>query len=242
MATGEPNLGQLIGRPDPPPLRIHHIMVATAVIAVLLSITHSLRQTNSFGLSSFATSVQAITMAISAGLAATLVGFGFAWRRRGYLFFDQPGHWLLLTQALMICFFVMAAAISVIRLPYNQGTSAVMGLLFVLINVANIGLNLWAARRIADSIPWSLIFLIDGLTVVFLFGALWLGFPGLFFIVIWGAPLATVVLLLLAAWSDRRDHIRRDWPHWLGVCLRLVVALQLLGRPIWNWAAGLVST
>jgi hypothetical protein len=242
MTTGEPTLEPLIGRCDPPPLRIHHIMVATAVIAVLLSINHSLRQTNSFGLSSFATSGRGITMAITAGLAATIVGFGFAWRRSGYSFFDQPGNWLLLSHSLTIGFFMMAAAICAFQLPDSHiATSIPFGAFYFLLIVLGIALNLWAAWRIADSIPWKFIFLVDGLTVICLFGVIWLGFRGLVPIVIWGAPIAVLLLLLLASWADRRDHVRRDWPHWLGVCLRSIPILQTLGQPIWVWAATAVN-
>jgi len=119
-----PTLEELIGRPDPPPLRIHHIMVATAVVAVLLSISQFLRQSNTLGLSTFVASGQGILMTISAGLAATLTGFGFVWRRHGHSYFDQPGHWLLLGQSLMISIFVVAALISAMRLPDNHAVTS----------------------------------------------------------------------------------------------------------------------
>ena len=78
QSTNSPlTLDKLIGRPDPPPLRIHHIMAATAVVAVLLSISQFLRQSNTLGLSAFVASGQGILMTITAGLAATLTGFGF---------------------------------------------------------------------------------------------------------------------------------------------------------------------
>jgi hypothetical protein len=63
-SPNSPRLEELIGRPDPPQLRIHHIMVATAVIAVLLSISQSLRQSNTLGLSAFVASGQGILMTI----------------------------------------------------------------------------------------------------------------------------------------------------------------------------------
>ena len=77
--------------------------------------------------------------------------------------------------------------------------------------------------------------------VVGMFGIAWLISSDFVPVVLWGAPLATFVLLLLATWRDRRDHIRRDWPHWLGVCLKMVTTLQMLGRPIWAWVAGLFT-
>jgi hypothetical protein len=182
-------------------------------------------------------------MTITAGLAATFTGFGFVWRRHGYSYFNQPGHWLLVAQSLMISVFLMAALIHAMRLPDNDAViSAATGVFVVLLNVVVIGLNLWAAKKIADSIPWTLIFLIDGFTVVGIFGIAWLVSPDFVPVVIWGAPVATFLLLLLAAWGDRRDHIRRDWPHWLGVCLRMVSTLQTLGRPIWVWVATLLTT
>ena len=245
MLNQSPNasmLEEVIGRPDPPPLRIHHIMVATAVIAVLLSISQFLRQSNTLGLSAFVASGQGILMTITAGLAATVTGFGFVWRRHGHSYFNQPGHWLLVAQSLMVSVFLLAALISAMRLPDNHAvTSAATSVFFVLLNVVLIGLNLWAAAKIADSIPWKLLFLVDGLMVVGMFGIAWLVSTDLVPVVLWGAPLATFLLLLLAAWGDRRDHIRRDWPHWLGVGLKMVTTLQMLGRPIWAWVAGLFT-
>ena len=188
---------KLIGRPDPPPLRIHHIMAATAVIAVLLSISQSLRQSNTLGLSAFVASGQGIWMTISAGLAATVTGFGFVWRRHGHSYFNQPGHWLLVVKSLMISVFLLAALISAMRLPDNHAViSAATGVFFVLLNVVVIGLNLWAAAKIADSIPWTLIFLIDGLMVVGMFGIAWLVSSDFVPVVLWGAPVATFLLLL----------------------------------------------
>jgi hypothetical protein len=171
MAGGEPTLEQLLGRRDPPPLRVHHILVATAVVAVLLSLHHMLRQHDVGGMSKFLASVQGIVLTIMTGIAATVVAFGIAWRCLGHSFFDQPGHWLLLTQSLPVSLFLLAALLSTMRLPDNHvvarsATIAVFGLMNVLV----IGLNLWAAMKIADSTAWTLIFLIDGLLVVSFFG------------------------------------------------------------------------
>jgi hypothetical protein len=236
------SLEELIGRRDPPPLRIHHIMVATAVVAALLSVNYTLRQSNSQGLSSFASSGFGNVLAITTGIAATLVGFGFAWRRAGFSFLDLPGHWLLLVQSLPIGFFAMMGAIGALQLPDNHAlTRVATGVVFGSFHLLNIGLNLWAARRIADSIPWTLIFLIDGLRFVALFGIVWLGFHALLWIAVGGA-LATLILLLLACWGDHRDHIHRDWPQWLGVALRIVPIVQALGQPVWAWTAGSLFT
>jgi hypothetical protein len=242
LSPNSSTIEELIGRPAPPPLRIHHIMVATAVVALLLAISHSLRQSNAYGFANVAASGQGIIMAIVSGLAVTLVGLGIVWRRRGYSFFDQPSHWLLLAQSLTAGFFIMAGVVTAARLPDGHVVSAaVFSGFIVLINALVIGLNLWAASKIADSIPWTLIFLIDGLLVLSIFGMAWLGLGGLVPVVVWGAPSLTLTLLLLAAWGDRRDHIRRDWPHWFGVCLRFVSGLQFLGRPVWAWIASFLT-
>jgi hypothetical protein len=228
-----------VTRRDTPPLRIHHIMAAMAVVGVLLSINHSMRLSESESLSVFGASVDGNVLAINSGLAATLVGLGVVWRHRGHPFFDQPGHWLLLGQSLYVGFFLVAGAIIGLQLSDRAtlASGAIMTF-FVLLNLMMIVFNLWAARRIADSIPWTLVFLLDGLSMVTLFGIAWLLHPDLVWLVIWGAPTISIVLLLLAAWGDRRDYVRRDWPHWIGVCLRIVPTLQILGRPLWGWIAG----
>src|SRR5690348_4127435 len=88
------------GRPRTPPLRIHHILILTAVAAVLLSVTHLLRQQDYLNLSQMFSSSWGAVFTITIAIDVTLVMLGFAWRRRGYAFFDMPGHWLLLTHSL----------------------------------------------------------------------------------------------------------------------------------------------
>jgi hypothetical protein len=243
-AAGEirlPNLENLIGRPDPPPLRIHHIMTAMTAVAIMLSICNSLRQSgqNAFSMA-FASGI-GFTMAITSGLAATTVGFGFVWRRVGYRFFDQPGHWLLLTQSLWAGIFAMAGILAAVQLPETHMVSSVlMGLALAVVNLVMIGVNLGAAKRFSNSVPWLSIFLLDGLTLVFVFvlESLRLGRLTATFLSV--LPIAILVLLLIAVWSDRRQQMPRGWTHWLGVCLRVVPMLHILGRPIWTWVASVL--
>lgn len=87
MTAGEPTLARLIGYPGPPSLRIHHILVATTVTALFLSVSYELRRNNVYGLSSYLASSRGIVMTIATGLAVTIVGFGFVWRHHGLSFF-----------------------------------------------------------------------------------------------------------------------------------------------------------
>jgi hypothetical protein len=79
-------------RPGPPPLRIHHILLATAVTAVALSLQKWLLPAGGFEPDNVLDGASRIWSTISTSLAFTAVGFTIAWRRAGYPFLRSPGH------------------------------------------------------------------------------------------------------------------------------------------------------
>src|SRR5205085_3855199 len=101
-----------------PPLRIHHILIATAAVAVLLAISR---------IAIAPTSGLAVLYLISGGVAWTIVGLGIAWRRAGHSFFQHPGHWMLMT------FAISTTSSFVRRFNYAiwQSTGHLFGLFFV---------------------------------------------------------------------------------------------------------------
>ena len=109
-------------RPGPPPLRIHHLLAATVVTSILLTITKLPLGASDQGATSVMQSGTSILSIVATGMAVTCVGFGFVWRRSGRRFFDKPGHWLLLLEALpMLCFDMMVAVSSLMhRLGFSE--------------------------------------------------------------------------------------------------------------------------
>ena len=240
-APREPTLEELVGRPPVPRLRIHHLLVATAVVAALLAAAMISRDSESFGLAQFVESGMGVVVAISTGLAVTVVAFGIYWHRAGFRFFHQPGHWLLLEQALLVGLFVMAGVGGLLQLaPGDALNEVLMGVNIVygfLLQLVSFCLSLWAARKIADSRWWRAVFLIDAGTWAAVWFSQLVGLAMFSLVVLQLAPMASVVAVAVAAWQDRRLRRPRDWAHWLGATLRLAGYGAFLIPIIWDWLA-----
>src|SRR5262245_40891832 len=100
------SVDETVSPPGPPPLRIHHFLVATAVAALLLTLAKLLVSDETMALTGYFTSGPGIVSILLGGIELTLIGFGIAWRRQGRRFFDQPGHWLLLFTLFRLVFFL----------------------------------------------------------------------------------------------------------------------------------------
>jgi hypothetical protein len=216
----------------PPPLRIHHLLVATTVVAVLLSINDVLRRNDVMGVSQFITSAHGVLYTIVTALSATLVAFGFWWRHKGQTFFHLPGHWLLLVQSLGVSVFAAAAMSVAIRMAgggdayYRVPFLAYM----ILATIAKIVLSFWAAWKIADSFSWRLWFVGYGcqMPAIVIQGKL----GGAFLYFVAAMPAGLFLLLIVAAISDWAAHRTRDWPHWLGVVLQLILFCAWFARAV----------
>ena len=224
-APREPTLEELVGRPPIPRLRIHHLLVATAVVAVLLAAAMVSRDSKSFGLVDLVESGMGVVVAISTGLAVTVVAFGVHWLRAGFRFFDQPGHWLLLEQSFLVGLFVMAGVSGLLHLaPGDTLNDVLMGVNIVygsLLQLVSFCLSLWAAQKIADSRWWRAVFLIDAGTWAAVWIAQLVGSTLFSIVVFQFGPMVSVVAVAVAAWQDLRLRRPRDWAHWLGATLRI---------------------
>src|SRR5262245_54412506 len=88
-------------------LRLRHLFALMAVMAVLLTVSRP--QRIDFGnlpvkFPAQIYAVQAVAVAIQqipASIALTALGFGIVGYRSGKLFFNQPGHWLLVELSLL---------------------------------------------------------------------------------------------------------------------------------------------
>jgi hypothetical protein len=222
QASVDANAAQ--ARPTSPPLRIHHILTITAVAAVLLSVSQTIRHSKRMGMDELFASSWGAMYTISTAISLTLVAFGFAWRRRGYAFFSLPGHWMLLAHATGIVFFL---ALAIAAFTDNTLGTAALVVYSLGIQLVLFGLNLFAAWKISDSLGWRLYFLTHSFMLV-------LGFLLRFLLIRYEALYLTFYLpllfLLIAAIGDRLRRRVRDWPHWVGVALPFGVFVTSLFR------------
>jgi hypothetical protein len=221
-----------------PPLRIHHILAATVTAAVLLSLHEVLRGDDVLGFAAFFRSGHGIAYTVVTALSCTLTIFGVWWRHQGLPYFRQPGHWLLLGNSLAIGMFLFAALATALRWDAVQLPYSVWMAWYVAMSLLSAAVNFWAARRAADTRWWKSFFVISGGMALFMVivyvGAL---YPMSFY-VYWLGGIATTILLLAAVISDRRARRSRDWPHWSGAGLDLMMSAVAIGQLGWQWFSG----
>jgi hypothetical protein len=214
--------------PQLPPLRIHHILVATAVTAVFLSFAQALQRNEIGGLSEFIASGTGVLYAVTTSLALTAVGFGLYWRRRGIPFFHQPGPWLMVTQALGAWIvFVFAIILIYPATERNAMGGLFFALLFLGLNLAVISVDFWAAWRVGDTPWWRLLFITKGAMVIATFALPFIVRPTQISHANLGMYLLIVILLVAAASTDRLHRRARDWLHWVGVVMSAAVYLAV---------------
>jgi hypothetical protein len=228
-----------------PPLRIHHILVATAVTAVYLSFAQALKQNDIGGFSSFVASGTGLMYAISTPLAVTAVGFGLYWKLRGIRFFHQPGHWLLVTQAFEV-WIILLAALALINRSAAEGIllGRFVGLFFFVLDLAVIAIDLWAAWRVADTSWWRLMFVFKALMILDMFAIQFVlrTSPHLYAYANLATDMLVFALLVSAACADRLSRRQRDWPHWFGVFTSVAVYAVAILPQLFALVALAVST
>jgi hypothetical protein len=206
-------------RPGPPPLRIYHLLAATAVTSILLAVTKLPVGVSNQGATRMMQSGTSILSIVAAGMALTCVGFGFVWRRSGRRFFDQPGHWVLLLEAApMLVFDVMVAVSAFIhRLGFSQYEHWPLLLYAISFFFGWPVLGVLAAWKGADTLWWRSYFILQILLIPAIPTSQLLGLSAMSLFSIISCGL--LVLLTVAVIADHRAHRARDWSHWLGVVL-----------------------
>jgi hypothetical protein len=229
-------------RPGPPPLRIYHLLVCTVVTAVLLTqltqmLTSEIRQ----HISATNLAVDAIGLVISAA-GLTLGTFSCYWRAKGYAAFSQPGQWLLawfLYEVLASWSIRLLNAICPTGLRTNPAllwglsdlASFVGELLEFVISCALPAIIYFlAARRVADTRPWRLSFILMGLGWCLpVFSSIRV--PGVASVPRWVFVICTMVITaLLVTWAAVDDRVRqrpRYWTHWVGALLFVIDRLMI---------------
>lgn len=226
-------------RPDPPPLRIHHLMVCAAVAAIELSLRRYMLNWSPQSRTIVSGGVFGFTQVLNA-VGLTLFGFSFYWWRRGYAAFTQPGQMLLLQYAASLLLYLVSMAFALTMrstgipaqspswfswLPIMMGMGS---LLFgVLLPVVFYG---WCAWKVADTWPWRLLFVLCAVAAILtstltMMIAQYIIGPNNIQSLIAVRPLFRGSMLfaagVLAVASDLAAQRKRSWTHWAALLLWL---------------------
>ncbi len=228
-AADEPRAFQTpVERFTPPRLSIAHLLIWTAVMAVLLKLSlvfwHSqdvknyLENASQFELIFGFGSAAIMLMAHSAGLVG--MGVILLARIRGAKGRLQPGHWLLVAYTLNYV---------VLTLHMSRVTGLAFTFFFIRMAIL-VGTCLWAAFRSRGGRHWTaalcmLPAITLGKTVLVIVHSRFLGqyllsiIPNLIYYAAVGLVVLTAVVV------DLRKGERRDWLHWTGAA---IVAVEML--------------
>jgi hypothetical protein len=207
-------------------LRLHHFFALTAVMAVLLTISGPPAQFGSspVEMPPMVKTFQAVFTAlqqIPAAIAITALGYGIAARRRGELFFNQPGHWLLVEVSLMS---LLALPVAILfrllpfdsKMPPNDAffrSMMVFGIYSLLVLfLGRILINVYLGSRKCRQARWKRVFYCKAAsTILSLIG-----------------EILVVVFLFMAIRQDRQERLLRNAGHWCGVYVQLAHTLLML--------------
>jgi hypothetical protein len=205
---------------DRPRLRLHHLLVLTAVMAVLLAINGPMRNyaSDKYKPPEFFR-ILSITLGTAhtllSAIALTAFGYGIAWHRRGMRFFDQPGHWLLVDVSIGALLYVVpsiafrfGAAMSMVFFNY-----AFMAITLIAITIARILFEVYLGMKKCRERRWKSVFYIKAVAnLIFGLGSLFI-----------------LLAIIYALRVDRKSQTVRDQGHWCGVWLELaLVGLSLV--------------
>ena len=219
-----------------PPLRIHHLMLWTAIAAVMMAITNS-----NDAPQAAVVSATLIGLAMAGAAALTLTLLGCVWCRRGLPFFNQPGHGI----AVLIVLGVLRWSISTAMATFTPLLVDARLLIFyalpsLLCSLLSIPFIIWIWRRLADTTAWNWYFFLWLLGTLLETGGIfalafevtsigmtfWLGVT-LLNVSFWvRAPEMLALLVALAV--DRRRQTPRHWTHWSAVLAYIGVGLSVL--------------
>lgn len=224
-----------------PRLRIHHLLLATIVVATVTALYASLMQSrDSAPISYF---IYVLGLAIPQAVAITTLALGIHWKRRGIgPFFDQPGNWLAL---IVVIEFALRTARPLYHAIVTSGIWPAPAFSFWMPMIVYTWLPrvftgfvlLIAPRYICQKVAWRRFFIVAGAAQMFttsfdVFGG-WIlvdlatshqdlvkfAYVAVYAIADIGIP----CLLFLGIRADRRLQTSRHWSHWCGVAAWLCV-------------------
>lgn len=203
-------------------LRLHHFFALTAAMAVLLTARGPQQFGESPQMPPVAVTIQAafsVLYQIPAAIAIAALGYGIAAYRRGELFFNQPGHWLLVEISLMsLLWLPMAILFRFLPIHYSNtppGDSAFVwmfvfgGYSLLVFFLGRILINVYLGRRKCSQSRWKRVFYLKAASTVlpFIGEVLVLGF------------------LIIAMRTDRQERLLRNASHRCGVYVQLAQSL-----------------
>jgi hypothetical protein len=203
-----------------PRWRLHHFFALTAVAAILLAI-HGPQPDYWAGtdvkppkLMLMLMTAWTVVYVLLISVAVTAVAYGVIWHRKGLLFFDQPGHWLLVEIGIIGLFGLVPAVVYrwlIADMDITNDDFAMAAMLFTgfyslfVAIIIPIALNIYIGLKKCREARWSVVFYIKA-PANLLFGL---------------GSVAVIIALLIVANRDRRENVRRDSSHWCGVWLQL---------------------
>jgi hypothetical protein len=227
-----------------PQFGILHLMIWTAVTAVLLKYYLAVIDESQFQQSVIYLWAARITQCLHAILlASTLVGSGVLIRARCYRMFSrlQPGHWFVLLFA-FVGITYMAIWPLYRLLPAAQTIWLYLGSL-VLINAPMTGIYVWVIARWHGAKRWKLLMgtiaLEDAITAALAMLMIAIAIPFRngsmpYYLTSWIEACAAIgaaaflLLLPIVVILDLARRASRDWLHWLGIaCYGLGAALTV---------------
>lgn len=192
-------------RPPPPPLRIHHVMLLTVVVAVMALVVRAMPDWQQFSPTQQAAwrGFYLIgSMFMAAGL--TMTGLGIAWYRRGYRYWDQPGQYIALVFGIWSLTYL---GLLVDTIQYGDSYFGYYMLAVSAVLILTLVIDVYAAMRVADSLPWRLDFAIRAIMALTYCVTRWSP---------WWLVLALMLPLSWAVVRDLRRSVPRHWSHWVG--------------------------
>lgn len=168
--------------PAPQRLRLHHLFVMTAVLAVLLFAN---RPAESPGF----TMPPAVKLVFEAvvvcsdiinAIAITAILQGLVWRRRGYMFFHEPGHWIMVSMTISALVGLATVFVQSLLLPsdfskpeqLNYVAIFASTLIFPAITIGMVLMNVYIGMKKCAERQWQQVFYAKAGEIVPLFGTL----------------------------------------------------------------------
>ena len=230
-------------RPDPPPLRLAHLLLCIAVCSAYLTIVTLPQITDAIFAVKVATPEYRMTMRINAAafaiiFSATLSVFILlvTWWRQGKRVWNHPGHWMAVWLVATWCFThamyiaerhhrLHGVPPALIRFwdsvrPLYLLEHLPLALLFIVLAVG------W--RGVADTKPWRLYFACTALVLLLSTARHWppdvtaVLTPAYFVVTRWLERISWLLLVVAMVNDLRPGRLRRHWSHWPPACQPLL--------------------
>ncbi len=226
---------------QPPRLGIRHLMLWTAMTAVVLGMQRVASYRSPMQ-NEYVLFYGILWPMLTGGQLAGLIILT-AWRYRRLSFSLQPGEWLLLVTGLSSTVTLLLSWPLVIFFDTvgSEGWTAYLYVYGWLMAVFLCGIDFLPAWKVRDSRPWRVFFWIIFIRIVLgtllrltaLLSPMMLAETFLRAISFYILPYAPVVILGVVLWTDHRARRNWRWTHWVGIGLYLATTLLKVISTMW---------